>query len=282
MILSFDDYAFEENSYSKKGKGDGIRTVKYALPKNYDLFFKERGICPSCNQKAKLVHDIYDIRNALTADIFQEKIWECQVCGWWEAEDYFMSDEDLLDDDYNLYKETKLYHSIVKGFNISDLNIPLTTLLNELQKDTKGLYEIHPNKMEELSGYVLASFFDCDVKYVGKSGDGGKDLILIFKDDPILVQVKRRSKENSVESISTIRDLLGTLFIENSRKGMVVSTANHFSKKSLEVKTDLLEENKLDYFELIDFKRFIEMLNLIRVSNTKPWEKLLENGYFKK
>jgi hypothetical protein len=105
-----------------------------------------------------------------------------------------------------------LVHAILKEFKTNDVNLPIAALLNALAKDKRLLHQIHPTKMEELAQSVLSDFFNCEVMHVGKAGDGGKDLIVIQKDEPILVQVKRRSKENAVESVSTVRDILGTIY----------------------------------------------------------------------
>jgi hypothetical protein len=48
--------------------------------------------------------------------------------------------------------------------------------------------------MEELVASVLPEHFACTAHVVGKTNDGGVDLILIDADEPIIVQVKRRTK----------------------------------------------------------------------------------------
>ncbi len=48
----------------------------------------------------------------------------------------------------------------------------------------------------------------------------GKDLIVLESDSPILVQVKRRKNPDHVELIKGVREFVGTLYIENERKGI--------------------------------------------------------------
>lgn len=42
--------------------------------------------------------------------------------------------------------------------------------------------------MEELVGSVFSSFYNCEAKIVGKSSDGGVDVILVDSDHPTMVQ----------------------------------------------------------------------------------------------
>jgi len=100
--------------------------------------------------------------------------------------------------------------------------------------------------------------------------------LIINSDKPILVQVKRREKTSSVESVSTVRDFLGAMFIRNNYKGIDVSTAKSFSKPSEKVIEDLKNENRLEYFEMFDFSRFSSILKIVDLSRKKNWEFLVE------
>ncbi|KEI77824.1 hypothetical protein N452_04100 [Clostridium botulinum A2 117] len=276
MIFSYLDYVSESYEYSIKGSIKDIKVKNIVLPKEYKIFFRERGICPSCKTKTKIVYskptsmtfgkDFYTSRN----------VWECEECGWWETLVHDIEECDLIEevDSYNI---KNLNHAIVKRFEETDKSLPLKVLLDELKKNKDILYDIHYYKMEELAQYVFSQFYDCEVKHVGKTGDGGKDLIIINKDKPILVQVKRRTKKDSTESVSTIRDFLGTMFIEKSRRGIIVSTAEHFTKPSAEIRDELIKEKRLDLFELYDFDRFCESLEVYNNSNKKAWYKIVED-----
>ncbi|MFT3908032.1 MAG: restriction endonuclease [Ferruginibacter sp.] len=277
MILSFEDYVIEEYQYKQSYNKviQKIEKEEYKIPKNYKLFFQDRTNCPSCKIKTNITYSSFF---NYSIDHYETFVRECPVCGWWQIEhDFLIEYQDVMDPNgLRFRREEKLFHAIIKKFSIGDNEIPLNTLFLELTKAKNILYDIHPTKMEEISQQVLKDFFNCEVHHVGKSGDGGKDLILISKDDKILVQVKRRTKSHAIESISTIRDILGTLFIENSKKGMVISTADHFSKESIKIKNQLIRERKLDYFELIDFTRFCEMLDITKKTKLKQWEKIIK------
>ena len=75
-----------------------------------------------------------------------------------------------------------------------------------------------------------ANYKNAEVTHVGQPCDGGKDVILIEAGgDSWLISVKRRQSLSAIEGVETIRNLLGTMVIEGARKGIVVSSADHFS-----------------------------------------------------
>ncbi|MDM8161479.1 restriction endonuclease [Labilibaculum sp. K2S] len=82
--------------------------------------------------------------------------------------------------------------AILRSFEISSNEVPILSLRTYLTQQNEKIFEIHHRKMEELVASVFREYFACEVKIVGKSCDGGIDLILIMSDNPILVQVKRR------------------------------------------------------------------------------------------
>ena len=129
--------------------------------------------------------------------------------------------------------------------------------------------------MERLVQSVFRDFFLCDVKLVGKSHDGGKDLIMIDSGVKTFVQVKRRMVKNKVESVEEIRDLLGAAYSEDVRSCVFVSTADHYSPEAQKLANKMVEVRKFDRFDLIDCKQFIEMLKLTRKDYPEVWQTLL-------
>ena len=130
--------------------------------------------------------------------------------------------------------------------------------------------------MEEVVQYVFRSYYACDVMHCGRSHDGGVDLIMIDSDNPTLIQVKRRQNPDYVESVSVIREFLGALLINRSKKGIFVSTSNHYSKETIKTIDMILKENIVTRFELVDFKKFTEMIGIIKSEKDEPWMKLIE------
>lgn len=204
-------------------------------------------------------------------------VWECDSCGWWEYSNKFSEEKDyggygISTQNWDGYK-----YGIVKKFNIGDKEIPINTLMNELGKKKDILYNIDPYKLEDIAQVVFSAYYNCQVKHVGKTGDGGKDLIIIQSDNPILVQVKRRENPEHIELVKGVREFVGTMYIEGSKKGIYLSTAKDFSKGSKEIATNLLSDRKLDKFDLVNYQEFCNMLGVIKTDKYKPWIKLVYN-----
>ena len=113
---------------------------------------------------------------------------------------------------------------------------------------------------------------------MGRSGDGGKDLIVLDSDEPILVQIKRRHNPNTVELLNGVREFVGTLFIENSRRGIYISTAQRFSKGSKNTIKKVLNERKLDYFEFIDYNKLCSLIDMTPLAAPK-WKEFVKPFY---
>ena len=116
---------------------------------------------------------------------------------------------------------------------------------------------------------------DCEIKLVGKSHDGGKDLILLNGDSQTFIQVKRRTQADKVEAVSSIRDLIGASVIGNANACIFVTTADHFSKPAQDAAYAVIKNKTFDSFELVDYHRFVEMLNLQKKNYPNEWQQLL-------
>ena len=270
LILDYSNYISEKYEYDLNGFISQLQKIEYKIPENYLEFFKKRGTCPFCKTQSKEVFHS-DRSNTMAYEFYESrKIWMCLDCGWWESFYEFSEEKDLIEERDGKFWETQHY-AILKKFEINDKNLPVKVLLKELERNKNVLYQIHPYKLEELVQSVFSAYYECDVLHVGKSHDGGVDLILVNSDNPILVQVKRRGAPNSVESVSTVRDFLGAMFIKNNQRGIILSTAKSFSKDSGKVIDNIMNENRLAHFELINFSRFCEILDLVNKGNTEPW-----------
>src|SRR5207248_1897599 len=77
---------------------------------------------------------------------------------------------------------------------------------------------------------VKANYGKCEVIHVGRPGDEGIDILFI--DDggrQWIIQVKRRQDAGAPEGIATLRNLLGAMVIHDTKYGVLVSTADHFT-----------------------------------------------------
>lgn len=199
---------------------------------------------------------------------FLHVVHTCEHCGWWheiEGDEVYIGDGD-----YYGSEETRI--GILRKFDVGDMDTPITALRRALQMNDALLYELHPRKMEELVTSVFGDFFSCKAIHVGKSGDGGVDVILVESDKDILVQVKRRGTQGRKEGPSVVRELLGTMLVSNSSRGIIVTTANSFTKSAKKTAGKAEKTSVIESIQLVDFARFVDILRLTSEKNLHPWE----------
>lgn len=243
-----------------------------------ELFFSRRGWCPFCKKDIPQInHQSRIQREVWGFDIFEEYFyaWVCTSCGWWEVKTYHESGT-FFDNGFDeRIRDVDIKHAILKSYALEDVSLPVTTLRRVLNSKTDYIYEIHPQKMEELVQSVFEDFYDCQVEHCGRSHDGGIDLILLDSDKPAMIQVKRRTKPNSVEAVSLVREFLGAVLLSGSRRGIFVTTANHFSLPSVEAASQAITMNLVQEFELYDLDRFLSVLNLVDDKVPQRWKQFL-------
>lgn len=267
MILDYSEYVLREGAR-------GLMNFKLE-EKNMDVFYAERGVCPFC--KKKIENNAFQ-KSLNNPDIFQgsfnewETVTQCLICGWWEHV-YENSSDAMLDG--IRFSELKIHTSVLRKYDDSSKLVPIKALSDYIKKNPERIYDIHHKKMEELTQSIFREYYCCDVELVGKSHDGGKDLILINNDMPTIIQVKRRIKKDMAEPVSTIRELLGTTLLHESKSCIFVTTADHFSKMAVEEANKAKKLNLVEEFELIDYHRFIDMMQLKKVNDEIAWEKLI-------
>ena len=275
-IIGFYDYYYDQYDFSRIGNGSGKLYVDKPANDIQRFFYNDK-TCPFCNTALKHVFIHYQHGSNGRGDVYLTgDIFECPICMWWTYKTHFVDEEDNTNYVNSIHTKTR-YYAITKKFNISDKNLPLEVLSNELQKKNELLYKIDPYKLEELAQSILKDVYDCEVHHVGKTGDGGIDLIVLESDDPILVQVKRRQNPNHIELVKGIREFVGTLFIEGKRKGIYISTAKKYSHGSIDTAKKLLDTRKLDYFELIDYDKLCSIIN--SKQNIPVWQNLVSSLY---
>lgn len=126
-----------------------------------------------------------------------------------------------------------------------------------IRRNPTAWHTMNPRRFEQLVADIFkANYAGAEAIHVGKPVDGGVDVVFIDADKKRwLIQAKRRESENAAEPVETIRNLLGTMLLEDATFGMVVSTADHFtyhaydavkraSERGLTVK--LTDRGKLD------------------------------------
>lgn len=137
-----------------------------------------------------------------------------------------------------------------------------------LRRDPSKWHTMEPRTFERFVADVFrANHADAEVVHVGKPADGGVDVYFVDSGQEWLIQVKRRESPTASEGVSTLRSLLGTLVLEGSMSGMIVSSADHFTYQAARAKdraTDLGFQLKLIDRGILD-----RMLDLVLPD--RPW-----------
>lgn len=111
------------------------------------------------------------------------------------------------------------------------------TLLDEINAFEADAQAMNPSDVERKFSDILSELLSPDgfeVRHVGGLGDGGVDIIATKDADSILVQVKHR-RTDMLESVSAIREFVGTLFLHSASRGIFFSTGKGFSRSAWEV-----------------------------------------------
>lgn len=270
MILDYSNY-IERNAHR------GV--VNYSIVDSNSNLFQDVSTCPFCNQivtKRVYSKSKYDCPAWLRGSFDQfEDVVQCPICGWWEYK--YMNSSDAIDDGIRA-SDLTIVTALLRQYGESDKEIPIATLRKYIEKNPEKIYGIHTSKMEELVKAVFSDFYPhCEVSLVGKSHDGGKDIVIIENDGGcFFVQVKRRTKKEATEGVSFVRELLGASIIEDNVKGCIfVSTADHYSKPSEEYAKKAVEKRLVESFELIDCSRFLTLMDLTKNVAPDIWKKFL-------
>ncbi|MDZ4063327.1 MAG: restriction endonuclease [Coriobacteriia bacterium] len=239
-------------------------------PANLETFFR-LGNCPLCASAAKSV--LTAVESSIlfpgSGRTLRQAAWECE-CGWWQT--YV----DQWDDDVGFsgrYQRTR--SAIVCHFDVADDGLPLQTLERYLANHPDALGSISKRKMELLVGSVFSQHRECEVRHVGCTGDGGIDLFIVAGDELSLVQVKQRetgSRRWSAEPAQSVREFLGATLLKGGRSCIFVTTANRFTAPVTEAASVALARQLVDSFELVDRRRFLELLDLVHEGRTGTWE----------
>lgn len=146
-----------------------------------------------------------------------------------------------------------------------------------IRRNQRRWHTMKPMALEKLAADVLRyNFQPCEVIHVGKPGDGGVDVLFIDSGQKQwMVQVKRREKPDCSEPIETVRNLLGTMWLNDVSCGMVISTADHFTYQAYKAVDRAREKGVL--VELIDRGKLNRMLNAVLPD--RPWAGLLRSMY---
>jgi len=167
--------------------------------------------------------------------------------------------------------------AVLKQFDVSDASLPLAALRRELTRRPSVLYGINTRKFEELVASVVSDYRDCEVHLVGRTSDGGIDLVYMDGDVPTAMQVKRRESPDAAETVVLVREFLGAMLLSGFTRGAVVTTAHHFTRGAKLARAEALRRGLVLEIDLIDCSRFYGLFKSHCSVKRYPWEEQMEN-----
>ncbi len=124
----------------------------------------------------------------------------------------------------------KIVESPEIKISFSDIYQELTEYLI---RNPKAMYELEPRKFEELIAYIMQQH-GYEVELTQQTRDGGVDIYALQHNDfgslLTIVDCKRYS-ENHPVGVSLVREMIGTMHLENASHSMIV-TSSRFTKDS--------------------------------------------------
>lgn len=191
-------------------------------------------------------------------------VLSCDRCLWW-----MMTWAKVIWGDVNIDLRVVVHEAAVHSFDYQVADQPLMALRQELARHESDLRDLSPKTLELLVGSVFRDFFDAEVEHIGRSGDGGIDLLLVRSSSPIAVQVKRRANRTT-ESPAVVRELLGAMVLSDLRRGIVVTTADHFGSASLAMAEPQMRARTGYSIDLYAMDQLLEVLRLVEPLK-RPW-----------
>jgi hypothetical protein len=223
--------------------------------------------CPYCGS---ILRRSYHKWGVLDGDNCKEwKLVHCSNCAFWQ----FLAKHGLLGDYFRRCIYWEVYIAKARAFEGVLPDGCNAELAKALRRDLSIWTHIHPLRLEKLVADILsANYKPCHVSHVGGSNDGGVDVLFLdSNDEQWLVQVKRRSRPGG-EPVETLRNLLGVMYVEGNLRGIVASTADHFTYRAYELQRRAANLGCI--IELIDRAKLDMMLSPLIPK--RPWNQLYE------
>ncbi|MVU75873.1 hypothetical protein GPX89_01270 [Nocardia sp. ET3-3] len=236
----------------------------------------QRKDCLYCHERLAISFDQRFIRDASSFlwpresdDLLHLRASDCPRCGWWQFEKTW---------DH----ETGVFHSVrgatLSSYAVDSAQVPVDALIQHIRDRPDSIHCIDPLRMEVLVGAVIAEHLDCEVRHVGRTADGGIDLLLVIADETVPIQVKRRSSATATESVKTVREMFGVMLRDGFRKAYVVSSARQFSRQSKAEIETAMARGAFDEFTLLDKQSFIDMMGRTVTATAPSWRKQLPDN----
>jgi hypothetical protein len=218
--------------------------------------------CPYCGRDLRRsYHSWGDVPEGLNCR--EWTLIHCPGCAFWQ----FFGKHGLLNDfPSRVYWEAHIAKA--RSFTVSLPAGCEHELAQALRRNPSHWALLDPRRLETYVAEILrANYAPCDVTHLGRPGDGGVDILFIDSEmQQWVVQVKRRARRSS-EPVDTLRNLLGVMYADGRLRGIVVSTADHFTYRSYELQRKVAQKGCI--IELVDRGKLDLMLSPL--IPRRPW-----------
>jgi hypothetical protein len=235
--------------------------------------------CPYCGLPMRGTH-----RVSWKEDVFDEEAMVrcCDNCAYW----FYSGLKNIGASAFGCpcATEMKGYISKLAEFETRLPQECSAEFAQHLRRNPSLWHSMAPRTLELLVAEVFKhSSRVSEVFHVGRPADGGVDVLFVDSGRAQwLVQVKRRESPSASEGVSTIRNLLGAAVLHQAIRGVVVSTADHYTYQAYRARSRAEEVGYT--LDLIDRGKLNRMLNPLLPD--RPWLRFIGEehprwrGYF--
>jgi len=213
-----------------------------------------RSRCPFCGTALQKRYSVNGFPEFYTHERFNWDSWVCLACSWWwegTVPEHSYSVGDIC---WAVLHQTAVPQALEDG-------------IAEVQARADKLFSMAPGKFEHFIGSLLREFLACEVVHCGKSHDGGIDLMVLDSDaGHIPVQVKRRGRPDSVESVSLVREFRGAMVLAGKSRGKIATTADHFSPRAVQAACAQEQHLVAQDIDLLDCRRLLDIMSLVALN----------------
>ncbi|BBO74354.1 hypothetical protein DSCW_17710 [Desulfosarcina widdelii] len=218
--------------------------------------------CPNCENTIEITYEAseYPIGMLNDSEVF---VSGGELLSGFDDIEFDFDDDLDLDEKIYSFNEQSLLYLPQKQKIITDLNYSAFSLITEITKDPRILYQISPRKFEEIIAKIFAKH-GFKVELTKKTRDGGRDIIAIRADLGIkskyIIECKRYAVSNPVR-VDIVRNLYGVQTKEGANKS-VLATTSFFTRDAKEF-ANAINTTKwaMDLKNYSDIVRWIKGMN---------------------
>lgn len=274
---TFDFLEIDDDNYIRINLEEADENKSEVVDKWVDNVFMNRVVCPYCgtaldSSDFDFNKDMFDIPDDVYDELpssYDFDLWSCPNCIYWQI--YIF---ETFPDEFDYGYIHNCFMSKLRRFTSTLPEGVGPELAQYLRRKPQAWHSLTPKALELLVAAIFkANFADSEVLHVGKSHDGGVDVIFIdYNHNQCMIQVKCRQSARKAEGFETVQNLLGAMVLKDSSYGIIATTADHFSYWAVKARTEALRRGKI--IRLLDKGKLNRMLD--HLIPERPWFELLK------